>query len=103
MASHTRLVVPSGENVIACDDKRGALVAAKPPVEKAPLEVQGAVSRVSPVGCSPKEKTGEGVMSKRVQGTAMPCTTVANLTERSETSCREATEGIRPAAVIEDD
>ena len=49
-----------------------------------PLTVRGAVSRVSPVGCPPKVEAGEGVMSKGVYGTIVPCTTIANLTEQSE-------------------
>ncbi len=36
-------------------------------------------------------------MSNRVQGTEVPCTTIANLTERSETLSPEATEGVIPA------
>ena len=34
-------------------------------------------------------------MSKRVQGTAVPCTTIANLTERSETAGAQRLRGER--------
>ena len=46
---------------------RDSMPFAKRQVDKAPLEVQGAVSRASPVGCSSKTKAGEGVMSKGVR------------------------------------
>ena len=49
---HTRLVAPFGGDA-AISGRRGIMAAAKPPVDKAPPG-QGAVSRVSPVGCSPK-------------------------------------------------
>ena len=55
--------------------------------ETAPRSGEGrseTVSRVSPVGCPPKVEAGEGVMSKGVYGTIVPCTTIANLTEQSE-------------------
>ena len=63
---------------------------AQRPLTKAPLEVQGAVSRVSTVCCSSKTKAGESVMSKGVRFR----TTIANFTERSETAPRSG-EGIR--------
>ena len=37
-------------------------------------------------------------MSKVEHGTAVPCSTIANLTERSDTAVATATEGITPPA-----